>query len=52
MKPIMNTFKLPPLPLATLSTLTLALLCAFTLSACGPADKPMPVAETPATDPL
>ncbi|WP_031254943.1 efflux RND transporter periplasmic adaptor subunit [Curvibacter lanceolatus] len=48
----MNTFKLPPLPLATLSTLTLALLCAFTLSACGPADKPMPVAETPATDPL
>ena len=52
MKPIMNTFKLPPLPLATLSTLALALLCAFTLSACGPADKPAPVAETPATDPL
>lgn len=52
MQPIMNAFKLPPLPLATLSTLTLALLCAFTLSACGPADKPMPVAETPATDPM
>lgn len=48
----MNTFKLPPLPLAALSTLTLALLCAFTLSACGQADKPAPVAETPATDPL
>lgn len=48
----MNTFKLPTLPLATLSTLTLALLCAFTLSACGPADKPTPAAEAPATDPL
>lgn len=48
----MNTFKLPPLPLAALSTLTLALLCAFTLNACGQADKPAPVAETPATDPL
>lgn len=48
----MNTFKLPTLPLATLSTLTLALLCAFTLSACGPADKPTPAAEAPAADPL
>lgn len=50
MKPIMNAFTFPPL--ATLSTLTLALLCAFTLSACGPADKPAPVAEAPATDPM
>src|SRR5450830_1019546 len=52
MKPIMNTFKHPPLPLATLA---LALLCAFTLSACGPADKAVsatPAAEAPATDPL
>jgi membrane fusion protein, heavy metal efflux system len=52
MKPIMNTFKHPPLPLATLA---LALLCAFTLSACGPADKAAsatPAAEAPATDPL
>jgi len=55
MKPIMNTFKHPPLPLATLATLALALLCAFTLSACGPADKAAsatPAAEAPATDPL
>lgn len=50
MKPIMNAFTFPHL--ATLSTLTLALLCAFTLSACGPADKPAPVAEAPATDPM
>src|SRR5450830_1469775 len=49
MKPIMNTFKHPPLPLATLA---LALLCAFTLSACGPADKAAPATPAPATDPL
>src|SRR5450830_568927 len=52
MKPIMNTFKHPPLPLATLATLALALLCAFTLSACGPADKAAsatPAAEAPVT---
>lgn len=49
MQPIMTPFKLPPLPLATLA---LALLCAFTLSACSPADKPATTTETAATDPM
>lgn len=53
MQATMNHFKRSPLCLrTTLAPLTLALASVFALTACGPADKPAAVTETPATDPM